>query len=261
MSRSLRMVLLGSGFAALVFAAAFFFESPWATRLWPYQYGSLSNIFVCSILAAIGAPVLWIALSGETRAIAGGALNLACANGGIAIAALIFDQREGGPAMLGFASLAALLTAASSGLFFFSRRFAFRDTRPTPPVVRVSFALFTAMLALAGGALVTGQPNIFPWRLGLESSVFYGCIFLGAMCYFLYGLIVPVWGNAKGQLLGFLAYDFVLIAPFAAHLESVAPQMQLSLTIYLAVIGYSGLLAVYFLFLHAPTRLALTAWR
>jgi hypothetical protein len=125
--------------------------------------------------------------------------------------------------------------------------------------VRWSFAGFALVLALAGGALVMARPNIFPWHLNAESSVFYGCIFLGAMCYFAYGLIYPVWGNAKGQFLGFLAYDAVLIGPFSDHFAAVQPEMRLSLTIYTAVVSYSGLLAVYFLFVHPRTRFGLGA--
>ena len=99
------------------------------------------------------------------------------------------------------------------------------------------------------------RPNIFPWPLSPENSVFYGSIFLGAMCYFLYGVIYPCWGNAKGQLLGFLAYDLVLIVPFLQHFAAVRPEKLLSLTIYTAVVSYSGLLAIFFLLVHAPTRL------
>jgi len=80
--------------------------------------------------------------------------------------------------------------------------------------VRYSFAGFGLALLLAGTALVMVRRNIFPWPLSPENSVFYGCIFIGAMCYFLYGLVYPYWANARGQLLGFLAYDLVLIGPF-----------------------------------------------
>jgi hypothetical protein len=53
--------------------------------------------------------------------------------------------------------------------------------------------------------------------------------------------------------LGFLAYDLVLIIPFLQHFANVRPEMLLSLTIYTAVVSYSGLL----LFVHPPTRLKL----
>ena len=77
-------------------------------------------------------------------------------------------------------------------------------------------------------------------------------IFLGSAVYFAYGLYRPVWGNAKGQLVGFLAYDLVLIVPFA-RLWPVAP--SLSLAVYLAVIVVSALLAIGFLLVSPTYRL------
>ena len=219
----------------------------------------LSNIFVSSILAAIGAPIVWIALSNEARAIAGGAINLVIANGAIAIAAFVFHARGGPAALVPFALFAAVIAAGCLGLLIYSRGFEFNDKRRTPVMVRLSFAGFALALALTGTALVFVRPNIFPWPLSTENSVFYGSIFLGAMCYFMYGVIYPCWGNAKGQLLGFLAYDLVLIVPFLKHFASVRPEMHLSLTIYTAVVSYSGLLAIFFLFVHPRTRLSLAA--
>jgi hypothetical protein len=61
-----------------------------------------------------------------------------------------------------------------------------------------------------------------------------------------------VWGNAKGQLAGFLAYDLVLIVPFA-RLWPTSP--SLSLAVYLAVIAASALLAVWYLAFSARYRL------
>ncbi len=83
-------------------------------------------------------------------------------------------------------------------------------------------------------------------------SVIYGWVFLGASAYFLYGVLRPSWQSAQGQLLGFLAYDLVLIQPFVAHLGNIKPEHRLSLIVYLAVIIYSGLLALYFLILARP---------
>lgn len=77
------------------------------------------------------------------------------------------------------------------------------------------------------------------------------------MCYFLYGIIHPFWGNAKGQLLAFLAYDLMLIVPFARRFATVPPEMLPSLSVYTAVISYSGMLAIFFLFLYPRTRFRL----
>jgi len=255
MQRALRAGLLVVGILSIVFAIGFFLQAPWATSFWPVKAARLSNIFVSSILAAIGTPILWIALSGEIRAIAGGAINLILTNGAIAFAAYIF-YRDGGPAaLLPFSAISAAIAIVCLGLLIYSQRLKFQDNRSTPWAVRLSFAGFAIALLLTGGALITVRPNIFPWPLSPENSVFYGSIFLGAMCYFIYGLVYPCWSNAKGQLLGFLAYDLVLVVPFFRHFARGKPEMHLSLTVYTTVVSYSGLLAIFFLFLYQPTRL------
>jgi hypothetical protein len=110
-------------------------------------------------------------------------------------------------------------------------------------------------LVLLGGALVLKTDNIMPWTLTDDASVLYGWFFIGAAVYFAYGLIRPVWGNAGGQLSGFLAYDVVLIIPFLQHFANVKPNLVLNLVIYIAVLAFSGALAVYYLFINPVTRL------
>ena len=255
MPKPLRMALIIGGLLSLAVAAGFFLRLPYVTAIWPVPSSRLSDIFVASILASVGAPIVWLALADEPRAMAGGAIDLALSSMAIFVAALMF-YRSGGPsALVPFGAIAAALMALNAALFMYSRGLHFRDTRPMPALVRYSFAGFALALLLAGSALVLVRPNIFPWPISTENSVFYGLIFLGAMCYFLYGVIYPVWANAKGQLLGFLAYDVVLIVPFVRHFSTVQPEMRLSLIVYTAVIVYSGLLALYFLFVHSATRL------
>jgi hypothetical protein len=254
----LRLALLVGGLLALMLAAGFFLEASWVTGIWPVPSSRLSNIFVSSILASIAAPVVWIALADEPRAMAGGAIDLALSSAAIMVAACVFYRNGGPPTLLPFAAFAAILLALNAGLSLYSRRMPLRDTRQTPLVVRYSFAGFSLALLLAGTALVLVRPNVFPWSLSPENSVFYGCIFLGAMCYFVYGLVYPYWGNAKGQLLGFLAYDLVLIGPFLQHFSTVRADMRLSLILYTAVVVYSGLLATYFLFVHPATRMRIS---
>jgi hypothetical protein len=102
--------------------------------------------------------------------------------------------------------------------------------------------------------LIARVPTIFPWPLNPDSSVLFGCIFLGDACYFLDGLLVPRWHNARGQLLSFLAYDLVLIVPFLALFSSVKPVHRLSLVLYVAVLLYSGVLAAHYLCVNQTTR-------
>jgi hypothetical protein len=71
---------------------------------------------------------------------------------------------------------------------------------------------------------------------------------------FLYSLLYPRWHNALGQLLSFLAYDLVLIIPFLLLFKTVKPEYMLNLVVYVAVLIYSGAIAVYFLFVNSQTR-------
>jgi hypothetical protein len=261
MNKVLRWILILVGCLSLLTALGFYLQLSWVTQIWPVQSGRLSNIFVSSIMAAIGAPIVWIGLSSETRAMAGGALNLLVANAGFAISTFPFYAQDDRTALLIFGIISIAMVLLCVGLFVFSHRRPFLDSRPIPLLVRASFAVFAVVLLVTATALILRRPNTFPWPLSAENSILYGWIFLGAMCYFLYALSFPVWGNAYGQLLGFLAYDLVLIFPFLAHFVAVKPEMRTSLVIYTAVVSYSGLLAIYHLFIHPSTRFNTKSWR
>jgi hypothetical protein len=125
-----------------------------------------------------------------------------------------------------------------------------------PQPVRLSFGAFAAILIGAGVALLL-QASIFPWQLGPETSVMFGLIFLGAATYFIYGALDPHWGNAVGQLAGFLAYDLVLLAPFFEHFNIAHGGSLVSLIIYVAFLVYSGTLASYYLFASKATQIRL----
>ena len=154
------------------------------------------------------------------------------------------------------AHTADVATAGSAGAFLFARSIAWADPRSMPPPVRLSFGAFAIILIGAGVALLV-HASIFPWRLGPETSVMFGLIFLGAATYFIYGALDPHWGNAVGQLAGFLAYDLVLLAPFFEHFSTAQGGSLVSLIIYVAFLVYSGTLASYYLFASKATRIRL----
>jgi hypothetical protein len=254
MSKRFRLGLSVVGGVVLLFALGFLMQQRWATAFWPVPAGPLSNVFVASILAAIGVPALWIAWTDERRALAAGAIDLAITNGGITGAGIWFYLTTGNLAILATAAATAVLFLLCILLFRYGHGAFFRDTRPMPTAVRIAFVVFAALLAVTATALLVVRPNTFPWPLSAENSVIYGFIFYGAMAYFLYGIIYPVWGNARGQFLGFLAYDVVLIPPFLQHFATVKPEMKASLTVYTSVLVASGLLAAWYLFLDRSTR-------
>ncbi|RJP47825.1 MAG: hypothetical protein C4583_15855 [Anaerolineaceae bacterium] len=250
--KMLRYATVLSGLVILLFAIGFIFQIQFATNLWPWQDGRYSYLFIGSILAAVSAAAIWIGWTGEFGALPAGSLNIFV----IAVTASVYFfqlARNGRPELLPF-GVAGLVSAVVSGAaFLWSRRLPLSEARPTPTLVKVSFGIFVASLIFAGGALIFRLP-IFPWKLNPDSSVIFGCIFLGDAFYFLYGLFRPRWHNARGQLLSFLAYDLVLIVPFLGPIPTVESASLISLIVYVAVLVYSGALAVYYLFINPQTR-------
>ncbi len=248
----LRGLLSFSGLIFLLFAFGFIYQMPFATSIWPWEDGRYSYLFVGSILAAVSAAALWIGWTGEFGALPAGTLNIFV----IALTTTIYFFKlasQGRANMTLFGIFGALSAVASLAAFFWSLNIPLKETRPMPKPVKVSFWIFIASLFAAGGALILQAP-IFPWALNPDSSVVFGCIFLGDAFYFLYGMFRPNWHNALGQLLSFLAYDLVLILPFIGLISTVEPNRLINLLVYTAVLMYSGGLAVYYLFIDSQTR-------
>ncbi len=169
---------------------------------------------------------------------------------------LCFSRHEGNASQtwLGIASI----LGGFFGVFLFLHtvRIPITPHPPLPRLVRISFVVFIIALVIVGGQMVLRRPNVLPWDLTETTSVIYGWMFLGAALYFAYTLVRPSWHNAGGQLAGFLAYDLVLILPFLQRMPTIQPQYQLSQMVYLAVVIYSGALAIYYLFIKPQTRLS-----
>jgi hypothetical protein len=164
------------------------------------------------------------------------------------------DGQRDQPDLLLAACGCAAACIASLAFALWASRFEVHDRRSTPAVVRASCGLFAAVVLVVGLAL-TLHADVFPWRLRSESSVIFGWIFLGPSVYFALAALNPYWSNATGQLLGFLAYDLVLLFPFLAHFDDAESGDVLSLAVYTAILIYSGGLAIYYLFFHEGTRL------
>jgi hypothetical protein len=191
--------------------------------------------------------VVWIGWTGEWGALPAGALNVFVIAVTTTLYFLLLFFQGKHLFFLSYSIIGILIALVSAGAFLWSRRFPLHGQTPTPLFVRTSFGVFVGVLVLAGFALIFHSP-IFPWPLSPDSSVIFGCIFLGDAFYFLYGLLYPRWHNARIQLLSFLAYDLVLLVPFLTFFASVRPDHRLSLILYVAVLLYSGTLAIYYLF-------------
>lgn len=248
-----RGVLIVWGMILLVLCWGFIIQAAWAIQFWPWPDGRLSYIFIASILAAVALPIIWIGGSGELAAQRAGALDFALSFAGITatLASLSGSDRE---ELKLFALATAVSCAANLVIYWLSRRIDYQDRRPLPALLSFSFKFFALILIIVAGALIVQMPAIFPWPLKPETSVMIGWIFLGAAVYFLHTSYQPYWANAKGQLLGFLAYDIVLLWPYYQHFNTVKDEHFLSLAVYFTVLVYSCLLALYYLFLSPATR-------
>ncbi len=256
MTRALRSFLFLVCAAQLGFATAFFLQWPPAIRLWPFEGTTpLTFILIASFFAAAAASTLWVLASKNYGALAGIGLDYVTILAPVSVFSFQLGASSGDNSMTAFAIECLLGAVFGLGLFLWSARIPLDRTVPMPGPVRWSFVLFVLALLLVGVRLIIKAPNVIPWMLTPELSVFAGWLFLGAAVYFMYGLLRPSWLNAAGQLTGFLAYDMVLIWPFVTRLPTVAPEFRTGLILYIIVVVYSGFLATYYLFLHRPTRL------
>ncbi|MCA9903586.1 MAG: hypothetical protein KC547_06995 [Anaerolineae bacterium] len=258
MIRYVRPLLGVIAIIQLVFASAYIFQIRAFTQLWPLPYtNTMSFIFIGSIAAAAVASTLWCVAAREDAGVAGIALDYITIFTPISIFALQLAGRSTSSALTLFAVLCIAGAVFGVGLLSWSLRRPEHDPRPAPRLVRWSFVFFVIALIIAGGQMVLKNTGIMPWQISTDATVIYGWMFLGAAAYFAYGVLRPGWYNAGGQLAGFLAYDVVLIIPFLQRLSTVEPELRLNLIIYIMVLVFSGLLAIYYLFIHPSTRM----WR
>jgi hypothetical protein len=250
-TRTVRTALVVIGFVTLIVAAGFALgRSPFA-EMWPL--GDVVDRFLGAYLAGIGASLLWIGLSGDLRAAVAGAISLTIIYAGLAIT--WFTLSLGKPPVLRPAALVCVLAAlVSAGLALWFRRFHMQDAQPLPRLVYGSYIGFAWLLAFVGVALLMGIPDIFFATLTPAAAALIGWCFLGSTIYFLYSLRFPRWRNACSQLWGFLAYDLALIVPLASRLGAVDAAHRPALVMNIAVLVFSGALAIYFLLIAPATR-------
>ncbi len=259
MSSGVRALLLAIAAVQAVLAIAFVFQVSPVTGLWPFPGTTpLSNIFIGSILAAAAASTAWCVWVGSGRALVGIALDYVTILIPAAVVGLLAALGGGGLGMAGFGAFALGGALIGCWLLRYGLGKPWRDPRPLPRLVRWSFVFFIVALVLVGGALAVRVPNVLPWSVTPELSTLFGLMFLSAAVYFVFGLVEPRWENAGGQLAGFLAYDLVLIVPFAQRLPAIEDELRLNLVIYTVVVVVSGVLAAWYLFLDGRTRLRLS---
>jgi hypothetical protein len=258
MNRYFRMFMfLVCGLQA-VFALGYIFQWPFATQLWPLPYTNQTTFFfIGSIFAAGAASTVWCLVTKEYGALAGVSLDYTAIF--IPTAIFTFEISVSSSALRAFSVVALIGAVFGLGMLLWSLRIPIRDPRPMPRLVRWSFVVFVIALIIVGGRMVLKESNILPWNVMMAGQVLYGWMFLGAAAYFTYALVRPSWHNSAGQLVGFLAYDVVLIVPFLLLLPTIDSDRLPSLIIYILVVSFSGLLAIYYLFINPTTRMVRAA--
>jgi len=256
MTKVMRYFLFFVCIVQFFFTIAFFLQVPFVVNIWPFPGTTpLSFIFISSIFAAAAASTLWVAATENYGALAGIGLDYLIILAPVAILSFQLGASSGNSQMTTYGIVCVFGALFGLFLFLWSVRFPIDQTLRMPSLVRWSFVIFIVALLIVSSRLILKVPNAIPWKVTPELSVVIGWMFLGAAMYFVYALLRPSWINSAGQLVGFLAYDVVLIVPFLLRLPTTPPEFRIGLTIYTTVIIYSGLLAIYYLFVHKPTRL------
>ncbi len=247
--------MLALAAAPAVLAILLLVRPTFVTDVWPFPGTTeVTYIFLASILAAAAASTAWAAVFGERLSYVGIALDMLVIFCPMVVYLMVLDPaRGGGPSIVLLGSIIVVL--AGAWILSVSVGHPPQDPRPTPRVVLGAFGFFLVALVAVGGALVLGTPNILPWQVTPEISVICGLIFLGAAAYFAFGLWHRRWSNAGGQLSGFLAYDVVLILPFLSRFPSIPDKWRVSLSLYIAVLVVSGVIAAWYLFIDRRTRM------
>lgn len=254
MTGLIRPVLFVVAVLQLAFAVAFFVQAPFVVGLWPFPGTTpLSFIFIASIFASAGAATLWALWAKTYGALTGIFIDYVAILLPVGIFSLQLSRET--PQYANYGALCLAGAGVGAALLVWSLRYPIHDPLPMPNPVRWSFVVFIGALLIVGIRMVLSLPNVIPWRVSPELSVVIGWMYLGAATYFAYALLRPSWTNTAGQLVGFLAYDVVLIVPFLTRLPTTPPEFQAGLIIYTVVVTCSGLLAFYYLFIHKPTRL------
>lgn len=253
----MRYILLTFGVLSAALAVGYFLQMPWALATWPWQDGRLSHIFISSVLAAVAAAMLWIGKSTQFAGAAGGFLHMATMLGGAALVFFPLGQERADTRLTAYALVCAVAAAGCVAAFAWAQRQPTLINRRLPTALRVWCVLYILIVIPAGIALIRRAPGIMPWPLKPESSMVYGWIFVAAAWSFVYPLWRPQVEHIRVGLVGFLAYDAVLLVPFVRHFETVRPELHTSLLLYVVALSVSTAVSLYYLFLNRDTRIVM----
>lgn len=251
---ALRVILFVAGAAFTILGLGYSLRMDWAVRAHLWSDGPLTISWYGSMLLSFGPQLVWLGLTREWGILPGFAAGSIVMFLGAASAVLGVAARERSTHLWIHGALLALLGLGSIWMWRWSRGRSLRDTRPTPVLLRWFGAICVVPLLIASAGLLARHPHVFPWPLNPDSSTVMGWMFLGTGVSFVFAPVQGRWAYMRTLLMGFLVYDAVLIPYYLGHCARVQPEHELSLGIFMVVLGSSALLALFYLFLHPATR-------
>jgi len=249
----LGIAFTGAGLFQALLAVGFILRMGWAVDLWPWPVGPLSYIFIGAVLAGLATGSLWVAATQRWRAALPSLVGLCgmfAAMGVYLLGAPLTDAATG--AVPHFAAFFA--TAFGAAVLITLAMDEPGPIRPLAPLVRASCVVFALALLGAGIALVSGAGQVLPWPVSGPTATMFGLTFIGLSSVH---ALTAWWADrdmAVVAMAGFLVYDAVLLPAFYLTFQVVPEGHLPSLSVYVAVLVYSALLALWFLFLERPAR-------
>lgn len=251
---TLRTVLYLAGAVFTVVGLGYALRMEWAVRAHLWSDGPMTISWYGSMLLSFGPQLVWLGLTRDWGILPGFAAGSIVMFLGAASAVLTVAARESSPRLWVIGALLAALGLGSIWMWRWSRRQRVRDGRQTPRLLRWFGAICVVPLLVASAGLLARHPHVFPWPLNPDSSTLMGWMFLGTGVSFVFAAVQSHWAYMRTLLMGFLVYDAVLIPYYLGHYSRVQPEHELSLGIFMVVLGSSALLSLWHLFVSPATR-------
>lgn len=247
--RAVRSLLIAAGALAAAMAVGYFFQMQWALDSWPWVDGRLSNIFISSVLGAVAAAMLWVGISGRLAAATAGFVHVATMLIGFATVLLPLAIDRDDSQLLAYAVACLAAAAVSLGGFAWARRRVPARPEALPRSLKIWSALYVLITIPVGSVMILNAADVMPWPIKEETETLYGWIFVAASCSFIYPLLRGGMEYVIGGLVGFLAYDIVLIVPFLGHLDEVPAGLKGNLILYITALVVTASVSIYYLFI------------
>jgi hypothetical protein len=263
--RTTQFIFILVGLVFTAFAVGFMARTPWTLKLVPLPSGTAYNndtlglMFIASMVVAWGVSSVYIGATGKLAPAVTSAINYILVFGGTGILYLQLYFQAANPSSLtpllttGFVSV--LVALLSIFLLWALRNEGVGDPTQMPKALRIAIGVMTLFVGMTSVSLIVFKVNLLPWGGTTVFGVVYGWLFLGTGASLLYGLVRNKWEIVASQLLAFLAYDIVLIPPFIDFFSKVQADKLPGFIMYFGFVVGSGIIAVYYLFFDARTRI------